>query len=337
MADLVTAAVCLLIALILLMLRKAYFSLPSYELKRQAARGDGFARAIYPAASFPAFRGFLWLLMAICSSLAVIMFNRKAPLPLGLSLAVIWIWLAFSWIPNRQASSFSQKLAQKLTPFFIWFLNWSYPALKYLEKIQDRYQGPHTRVYENEDLRELLQRQVRQEDNRISVNQLLRLGKIIAIEEAKVREYMRPWKKSMRLNREEPIGPKLLDEMHRSEQTAFAVTASKNSHHVVGVISRDAVGLHSNGLVGDYMQEKVETASEDSSIEAALLQFADSPLPLLIVTDRDSSVVGTITLKDILGSFIASEEPIEVEDNPDKLGQTVETKDKEMAKSETAY
>lgn len=322
MADYVIAALSLLVALVVLMLRKAYFNYPPHELRRQVVQGNQFAHLIYPLASLPVFRALLWLIMATCSSLAVIMFNRRAPLLLGWVAAVTWLWLAFSWIPNRKVSQLNQRVAKTMTPFFMWLLHWSYPLVKQLARVQDRYEDQHTHVYDKEDLLELLRRQERQGDNRISSDQLARLDKLISFEEARVVQYMIPWKKSMKLTKDELIGPKLLDEMHNSEQTAFVVVASKNNPHIVGFLSSNAVGLHSNGKVGDFMNSKVEAISENTQLENALMQFAEASVPMLIVIGRQNETVGTITLKEVLNALLVKES--ETKDQEDSGEQELE-------------
>jgi CBS domain containing-hemolysin-like protein len=310
MHNLIAACICLAIALLMLILRKAYFNLPIYELKRQAKRGDHFAKAIYPAIAYPAFRGFLWLLMVVASSMGLILLSRELPLWLAVIPAVIWMWLIFSWIPNRRIAKISYKTAQLMSPFFAWFISSTYPALKQLERLQRRYPPLHTKIYESEDLRMFLQRQARQEDNRISPAQLSRLFKLIDFESAKVKDFYRPWKQTLKLVPEDIIGPKLLDEMHKSKQNAFVVVKNKNSRQVIGVLNQATVGLHSEGKVRDHMENSIEVINEFNSIERAFNQFASGVSPVLVVTDQENEALGIITLKDALKAWLELEDHV---------------------------
>ncbi len=305
MTDFIAAGLCLLLAFMVLLLRKAYFNLPIYELKRLANRGDAFAKTIYPAVSYPAFRGLLWLMLATLSAAAVALLNHKLPLWMGVSAAVIWLWLAFSWIPNSKVSAASRRLAQLSAPAFSWFLHWSYPLIKHLEKLQERYQPRHTLLFENEDLRTFLRYQARQSDNRISAKQLERISKVIAFDAAKVEDYYRPLKASTTLLENDLIGPKLLDELHRSRQTAFIVLKHKNSKEVAGVLSKNAVELHSEGRVKDFMNPEVEYIDRNLPIEDALIRFAHIDGQLIIVNDAEGELVGSITLKDALAALLS--------------------------------
>lgn len=316
MRDLIAACVCLAVALVMLILRKAYFNLPVYELKRRARRGDDFAKAVYPAIAYPAFRGFLWLLMVIASSAGLILLSRELPLWLAVIPAVMWMWLVFSWIPNRHIAAISYKTAKVMTPFFAWFVTNTYPGLKQLERVQKSYLPSHTKIYEGEDLRTFLQRQARQEDNRISPAQLARLFKLIDFESAKVKDFYRPWSQTLKFMPGDVVGPKLLDEMHKAQQSAFLVVKNRNSRQVMGVLNQSSVGLHSTGKVCDHMEEDVETINEHEPIEAAFSQFAASSTTLIIVTDKESEVVGVLTLKDALKALL------DLEDNKDDANKS---------------
>ncbi len=310
MHDLIAACICLAIALLMLILRKAYFNLPIYELKRQAKRGDHFAKAIYPAIAYPAFRGFLWLLMVVASSTGLILLSRELPLWLAVIPAVIWMWLVFSWIPNRRIAGISYKTAQLMTPFFAWFVSSSYPALKQLERLQKCYLPLHTKIYESDDLRMFLQRQARQEDNRISPAQLSRLFKLIDFESAKVKDFYRPWKQTLKLVPEDIIGPKLLDEMHKFKQDAFLVVRNKNSRQVVGILNKATVGLHSEGKVRDHMENSIEAINEFDSIERAFNRFASAATTVLVVIDQENEALGILTLKDALKAWLVLEDQV---------------------------
>ena len=311
MTDFIVSCAFLLLALVFVLMRKAYFAYPEHELKRRAASGDGFAHAVYPVVAYgPALRALLWLLMGISGATALVLLDQFAPLWIDAALIVLWLWLAFSWIPNSRPSEFSMHLALAAAPLFNWLLNWSYPLFKQFGKLQRLYEAPHTGIYEGEDLRALLQRQARQSDNRISATQLGRLGKLVEFEQAKVGDYFRPWKESLKLTLDEQVSPKLLDEMHRSQQSAFAVVKKSGSKDIVGLLTKDSVGLKSQGKVSDYLHENAEFIDEDGSIEDALKLFAFGGQPMLIVRDKDGEVSGTLGLKEALGALLAPDASI---------------------------
>ncbi|MGH7234377.1 MAG: CBS domain-containing protein [Candidatus Saccharimonadales bacterium] len=318
MSDLIAAGICLLVALFALVLRKAYFSVPIYELKRRAAGGETYAKDIYPAVANTSLRGLLWLVMTVLSAAFLILLNRKVNLLLGIIVGVIWLWLVYSWIPNRKVSSFGHQLAKLSAPFFIWLFSWAHPVIKQFNRISTHYNEKHTELYENDDLRRFLRHQARQKDNRISARQLMRLSKLVTFEEARVSQFYKPWKANLRLVEGDLIGPKLLDEMHRSKQLAFAVSKQKNSHQISGVLNRNDVGLESEGRVSDYMRKNVDSIGHDESIEDALQRFIDTSAPLLVVLDKENEAVGTLNLNDALEALLVLEkDKTEVEEEDD--------------------
>ena len=331
MHTIIIVAACLLLAALALIVKKAYFALPSYELKRRAASGDKYARAIYPATAYPALRGLLFALSTVLSALGLILFARSSNLVYALVLSVVWLWLIYSWLPNRGVSNFSKQLAKSLSPFFIWLFSWAYPLLKQFERLQNRYKETHTDLYENDDLRSFLRHQARQEDNRISARQLMRLSKLVSFEETTVGHLARSWKSSFRLTESDIVGPKLLDELHRSKQQAFIVTNHKNSRHAVGVLSRDALSLESQGRITDFMLKDVGYIRSDESVESALSYFSSHVSPLLVVLDKENEPVGTLSLADTLNALLDINGPLAKEEQAEEAENGAQTEPEEIS------
>ena len=323
MTAFIISIVCLVLAFIVVMIRKAYFSLPFYELKRQAANGDKFAKTVFPIVSYNlTLRALLWLMLGVLSATAIILIGRVAPLLIGIILVGGWLWLAFSWLPNSEVSATSKSLAIAATPVFAWLMHWTYPLLKWLGKVSGKYRLQHTGLYESEDLYQTLIMQEAQTDNRISPTQIGRLKKLLAFETALVKDYQKPWGKTMKLSAQDPIGPKLLDDMHKSGQTVFPVLKTKTSKTVVGITNKEDIGLKTEGTVGDHMKSPVRHLDQDESMESALAKFAMSGHTLFLVSDDNDDIVGTLTLRDALGSILAPETK-----GKRKVAETVETQE----------
>lgn len=308
MTQFIVALICLVLALLLVMLRKAYLELPLPELKRQAIRGNKFAATIYPIVAYgPSFRGLLWLLLGIFSAIALVLFARLAPVGLGIVVVVTWLWLAFSWLPNKKTTAINRQLAERSTPLFFWFMHWTYPLTKELAKLSQQYSRRHTGMYEVDDLQAILLAQEQQPDNRMSKKQLERIKKILAFEHARVHQYARPWEEIKKLVANEPIGPLLLDELHRSHQSAFPVTKTKSTKQIIGILNQEDVGLKSTGCVSDHMRQPIRYISEDDTIEQALAKFSLSGQSMLVVINKVEQISGTLALSDALGSLLTVE------------------------------
>ena len=308
MFDLIVGLICLILALAVVLIRKGYFSSPLYELKRQAARGDAYAKTVYPVAAYStALRSLLWLLLAFFTAVSLVEFDRFAPLAIGVILDALLLWLAFSWLPNSNSSPINRNLTLLVNPFFSWVMHWAYPGLNKLDHLLKFYGEPHTRLYESEDLSDLIDKQLKQADNRINQNTLKRAKKLIAFDSALVKDYRLGWKDIMRLTASDQIGPKLLDELFHSGQTSFPVTQIKGGKDIVGILNRDSVGLSSQGFVKDFMQPNITAVKEEDKLEHALHKFSSGGQTMFIVLNKDNKVSGVLTLKDCLEAIMKVE------------------------------
>jgi len=299
MLDFIIGLICLIAALGVVLLRKVYFAVPLYELKRQAIKADFFASKVYPLVAHQAIlQGLLWFFLVVFSGIALVLFNQFAPLWLGVILVIVWLWLVFSWLPNRPPRAFGRKLAIAMVPILSWLINAIYPIVKRAEEdIAELYPSPHSGIYEVEDLRFLLARQLNQLDNRISVKDINRIEQVLTIDHIKVGSYIVPLQKLLILNSDDIIGPKLLDEMHRSNQGIFLVAKNKHNHQLIGVLNREEVGLKSEGRVGDFMHHSLSFINENESIEQALSVFAEHNQSLIVVVaNQDKEPLGVLSL-----------------------------------------
>jgi CBS domain containing-hemolysin-like protein len=327
MTDFIIGFIFLILALAIVLVRKGYFYIPTFELKRRAASGDEYAKNIYPVAAYgSALRTLLWLLLGLFAAISLVEFDRVAPLYIGIILDAALLWLAFSWLPNSSNSSIGRQLTLLLNPLFAWVMHYLYPLLSKLDRLHAKYAEPHTRLFEQEDLSELIERQLKQTDNRISERTLLRAKKLIAFEAAKVSDYQVAWKQLMRVTATDDIGPKLLDELYRSGQSAFPVTQLKGGKDVVGVLNREAVGLKTQGQVKDFMQSNVTAVNEDESLESALDRFASTGQSLFLVINKDKKVTGAIMLKDCVSALME----VELSSSEEPLGEELEEEPVEM-------
>lgn len=311
MVTFIVGSICLLLALCLIVLEKSYFDIPAHEVKRQAIKGDSYASMIYPLIAYGrTLRSILLLMILLFSAIGLVLFARLAPVWLAIILVIVLLWLAFNWLPNADISKTSKRLTKLFSPILLWLVNRVYPLVVKIDGFFNDNKAKHTGIYELEDLKEIINRQAVQQDNRISDLQLGRLAKLLVFESTTVGKYMTPLKGIMTIAADEPIGPILLDDMHNSGQVAFPVTVKKNDPKLVGILNKDDVGLKSQGKVADYMHEPVIYINEDEPIENALAKFSLSGRALLIVNNHKHQTVGVLTLKDALSSILSPDTSI---------------------------
>ena len=332
MIDFIIGLICLILAQLIIQVRKAYFALPLNEVRRRAIKGDKFYQTIYPVVSYsPTLRILLWIKLALLSSIALVLFARIAPIWLGVVLVLGWLALAFSWLPNSKISKSSIYITEFVTPFFAWFLNWSYPLVKELDRLANIYPNAHTGLYELEDLHQVLSRQSAQADNRISELQLGRARKLLSFENATADQYLKSWKSVMKVADSDLIGPKLLDELHKSGQIAFPVTKGSNQKQAIGVLYKDDIGINSQGKVSDYMHSPIKTVSEHEKIESVLAKFSLSGQNLFMVVNKAHDIVGVLSLKDALSSLLSP--ALSAHANNNKLTKKIDSLEEEESDS----
>ncbi|MEI9913744.1 MAG: CNNM domain-containing protein [Candidatus Saccharibacteria bacterium] len=178
MADYIYSLILLIIALVCIELRKSYHAVPKAELKRQAKAGDVLADKIYHAVSYEeSLETLLWILIILCAAGSLILFNRVAPLWLDFIAIVLFIWVAFAWLPKRRMDRFSLRLASILSPVIVWLLNYLHPLFQKVNHFGSKAITVHTGVYDKKDLIKLVEAQKKQADNRLSLRTWILLEK----------------------------------------------------------------------------------------------------------------------------------------------------------------
>jgi CBS domain containing-hemolysin-like protein len=313
MLSLLSAIVLLMLALLAVILRKAYSMVPLHELKRQASAGNQLAKQLYAAVAFgPSLRLLLWVVLALSSAGAfVLLAGSLAPLVAVLVVAVV-LWLAFSWLPDTRVSSWSTRITATVTPTVVAILHTTDPVLRRIAGPFQKHQLPsHSGLYELEDMLDLLDLQSRQPDSRITTEQIDLIRNVLTFGSQKVRDVLRPRStvKTVALN--DAIGPVLLDELHASGQTVFPVKKTPRSKDVVASLHIDDVGLHSTGLVEDYVAQGVTYIHESDSLADALHVFYQTKRQLFVVINSFEEYVGVLTLEDILHTIVGRPLPDE--------------------------
>lgn len=310
MTEAIIGLVCLVLAFLVSILRRAYFDLPIYELRRRAMLSDDYAAVIFPVASYGfVLRAFLWLIMAALTSLGFVLISRSWPIWLSIIVVIISLWLGYSWLANKKLSSFSRKLVIMLTPLVKAVISLIYPVLVKLEKLERLYSPYHSQLYEAEDMLRLLYIQSSQGDNRFSPKQLIRLKRILEFDQAIVGDYITDKDKLHIVYAEDLITPVFLDELHKLKQPSFMVYKSKNVKKIVGILHWQDLGLNTNGKVADYMRLNVEFVNQTELVENALAKFVLSGQSVLVVNDNNKRFVGILTIKDALSALLSLKDP----------------------------
>jgi len=299
----------ILIFLKCLLLYKTSKALPLRELRRRArASADKRTQALYKLLAFQGSLKIIILLLGTASGAALFLLVAQASgwLAAALILAVSWIVLddQFAVAPG----GWLWKVSSYAAPVVVLAVDFLQPVFG---RLANRLSHPriHSGVYEREDLLGLLDRQKSQIDNRLSSRDLKAARGALIFGDKMVGAVMTPRKSVAWVSADDPIGPKLMDDLHKTGFTRFpAISGSSKpvSPEVVGTLYLADLlkELENPGKVADIMKRDAHFINESHTLEQALDGFLKSGQHLLVVVNNFEEVVGMLTLEDVLSQIL---------------------------------
>ena len=302
MNELTWGLILLVLAIGGMVVKKTYFYLPRQELKRQAEHNDAVASKLYQAAAFGnSLRGLLWLYIGLTSAASLVLLARVLPVWASLLIVGPLLWVTFSLIPSSRVTALGVRLTTLVTPFIAWLLNYLHPVLnRGADVLEKRYAATnHTKIYERDDLLELIEKQQAQADNRVSEEELEIARRALSFGDHKVADLLTPRKQIKTVLADDTIGPILIDEVHKSGQGYVLVSETKKGP-VVGSLAVSKLNLDSKGKVRDLMDESVYYLHENDSLSEALHAFFTTNRPVFAVVNSFEEYVGIITIESVI-------------------------------------
>jgi CBS domain containing-hemolysin-like protein len=300
------AVVLLVLALLLVVVRKTYYSLPLKELKRKAEHQDPFASAIYHAVAYGnSLRSLLWIVIGFLSAASIILFARALPVWVSLIIVGPLLWIVFSWIPASRVTKFGTWITKHVTPVIVSILNWLHPVLnRGADAVEKRYKTvKHTGLFERDDLVELIEKQQKQVDNRLSPEELEIARRALTFGDFTVADILTPGKEIKTVMADDIVGPILIDELHQSGQSLVLVRESKKGP-VIGSLEFHQLNLHSKGHVRDVMNKTVYYLHENDTLSEALHAFFSTNHPVFVVVNSFEEYLGVVTVENILRQLL---------------------------------
>lgn len=307
MFQFVLAVIFLALALTALVLRKTYFYLPKTELQRQAGRHDSLAGTLWRAVAYDeSLQVLLWLIIGVSAGIGLVLFAKVAPPLLGFVVVALALWFGFAWIPNTRLTSVGAHLAVWCTPALVWILSITEPLTSRLARVLLRFHlGSHTGVYEKEDFIRLVEQQKHQPDNRVSEEVLGLLERALKFDDYTVHDVVIPRARVRTVNRNDAIGPVMMDELHATGFSRFPVVTDDPNTIVGTLYLRDIVDSKQSGTIERYADNHVFYVHERDSLAEALHAFRVAKQQMLVVVNAFEEYVGIITISDVLGKLIA--------------------------------
>ncbi|MEO8105093.1 MAG: CBS domain-containing protein [Candidatus Saccharibacteria bacterium] len=306
MTSFIFATVLLALALAGVVIRKTYYYVPRRELKRLAARHDPLASRLYTAVAYgSSLRALLWLFIGLTSAGGVVLLARQAPLWLSLSAVLLLLWAAFSWLPASRVTPLGARLAVLVTPPIVWLLNYLHPLIsRAAPLIERRYSAPHhTGLFERSDVVDLLDRQGRQADNRLTPEELAIISSALNFGDRQVSSLVTPRAAIKTILKNEIVGPVLIDELHKLD-LPFVLVKDSPKGKICGLLRRQTLGLMSSGQVSEHMDKTVYYLHESDSLSEALHAFFVTNYPLFVVVNSFDEYVGVATIESVLKQLL---------------------------------
>ncbi len=322
MERLIISLVLLGLAMTTIVLKKTYAAVPFHELKRRAETGDQTAARLYKVTGYGASLNFLlWLVIALTSAASFILLAKLMPFGLSLVVVGLLIWITFSLVPAGHVSRAAISLARLSSPLLSYVLYYLHPVIVRITKhTEGRYErGTHTRLFVKEDLIKLVDKQLSQQDNRISKEEINSLKKALKFSQKKVGDYVMSIKKVKTVLASDTIGPILINELHETDQGQALVKESSKGE-VVGTLAFKDLDIKSSGHVSDLMSNKVCYLNEDDLLSEALRAMISTSQTICVVVNSSAETLGVITLEHVVDELLGPLGASEIEDYSDKIG-----------------
>lgn len=296
------------VTLLSISLQKTYNRVTPKELKRRARQEDPWAKALYRVVAYGvSLRMLLWIFIAIAGATFFVTLARFVDSAFVAVLAsAVLIWFGFLWLPESRVTSFSTRLAAKVTPGLEVLLRYLHPIFERIGRFIERHRPVriHTGLYQKDDLVELINQQQVQIDNRITKEELELAAHALVFGDKLVRDHLTPRRVVKMVSAADSIGPVLMGELHNSGHSRFPVFQD-NQDSIVGTLyMRDLVDAKAGGRISDVMKKAVYYVHEERPLHDALQAFLKTKHHMFIVVNSFEEYVGIISIEDVLEQII---------------------------------
>jgi CBS domain containing-hemolysin-like protein len=163
------------------------------------------------------------------------------------------------------------------------------------------------KIYQLEDLVELIELQSKQNENRVPKDQLKMAIGALTFGSKTVQSIMIPKRLVISAKQTDNVGPILMEELYESGHSRFPVI-DKKPERVVGILFlHDIIDLKHSGKVSDVMKKEVFYAHEEHTLDKVFQAFLKTKHHMFIVVNRFEEIVGLITIEDVLEQIIGKE------------------------------
>lgn len=306
MFDYLLALLLLSLAVLGIIVRKTVFAVPVNEQKRRAIHGSNQVKALYRIAAYDgSARVLFWTWISVTFAAGIVVLAIHVPAWITFVVTVLLLWFGFSWLPARKESSLGLRITLAVAPSISWLLNLLYKPLHASSRVvAHRYMvSRHTGMFEREDIIDLLERQQKQDDNRMSSEDINIALQALRFDDYTASDVMTPISSVMSVKSDAQIGPVLIDEIHKSGMSHVLVRDSSKAP-VQGTLAFARLTLQTTGTVGSLMDDTVYYVHEKDVLSQVLKTFYQTNHPVLLVVDNSGELVGVISMQNIIEKLV---------------------------------
>lgn len=296
-------AVALLIVVMGVRLEHTSFS--QFELARRVRSGDARAKAIQKHEELLPYvaslqRVLTALLIVAVSFLGALTYHWALGLLIALFVALEAGALAHLPFLQRRI----QALYTRIEPAVLRFVDRFKGVLRVIKTVSPPVEDTTL------DSKEELEHLVAQSGMLLSDDQRRVIQSSLTFEECLVKDSMTPRAVMRTVEKDEVLGPLVLDDLHKTGFSRFPVTDG-DIDHIVGVLHiQDLLTINSHRTsttVSEAMERRVYFIHEDQTLKDALNAFVTSKHHLFIVVNEFRETTGVLTLEDVVEALIGRE------------------------------
>ena len=274
-----------------------------FELQRQAKNGSAKAKLLLKRHALLADilslqRVISAVLLVILSVLALELFHWFWGFVISLIIALESGALA----RIRLWQKYSQKLYETYEPQILSFIE-KHRLLFKMIRLTMPIPNDAYNIASKAELLEIVKRS----GNVLTTDEKKLISSGLRFNDVSVKEVMTPKNTIEFVERDELLGPLVLDDLYKKGHNCFPVIDS-DINHVVGVLYiQDLLtigGKSKSHKVSTVMDKEVTYIQEDQSLQHALATFLTTRYQLIIVTNKQHETVGLLSLSDVITALL---------------------------------
>jgi CBS domain containing-hemolysin-like protein len=287
----------------LLSIRLTPSTLSQFELRRRTGQRDVYAKkALAREERLADYATLLWLKTIITFFLVVITAIGAFGWGLGSLYALVVAVLGAAIARKKMMHAAGAWLWRHIVPLSDKLIEKASPVLKTL-RIDSAIDSE---VYRRFDSRDELVHLVKNSGSVLSVQEKSIIAHGLAFGDVQVREKMTPRAAIDTINKDEFLGPLVLDELHTTGHSRLPVTDG-DIDHIIGILHiNDLLTLvnKKSSTAEEAMDGRVFYIHEDDTLDHALAAFIKNRRHLFVVINDSRETVGLLSLEDVIETLI---------------------------------